>query len=103
MSYVGRSGEFDDVLEDAYLSGTVTVGTTEVEAKVGGAPLSGRELLKIQNSGNVTIYYGPTGVTTSTGIPIFKNQTVAIPVGEALNVYLISAQAGQTARVQELA
>lgn len=89
-----------DVLESSFLGGTVTVGTTEVEAKVGASRLDTRQLLTIYNASANTIYWGPTGVTTSTGQPIEKKQFVSIPAGN-IAVYLIAASAGNTAIVQE--
>lgn len=97
------SPELSDVVNEAYVTGTVTVGTTQVEAKVGGSPLAGREILVIHNSSNSTIYYGPTGVTTSTGAPLFKDQVASVPIGVNLSVFLIAGSAGNVVRVQELA
>lgn len=91
-----------DLANDGYVSGEVTVGTSAVEAKVGGSALSGREILIIYNKSNSSIFYGPSGVTTSTGIELKKNQFVSIPAGEALSVYLISGSAGNIIIVQEM-
>ena len=96
-------GQFDDVVEDGYVSGVVTVGTSAVEAKVGGSPLAGREILTIYNGSNAVIYYGPTGVTTSTGEPLEKKQRVSIPVGAAVSVFLIAGTASNDVIVQEWA
>jgi hypothetical protein len=97
------SGEFNDVLSDGYAQGIVTVGTTQVLAKVGASPLSGRENLRIYNKSNKTVYFGPTGVTTSTGEPIEKKQWINIPAGEAIGVYLITTEANQEVIVSEWA
>lgn len=91
-----------DLANDSYLSGIVTVGTTAVEAKVGGSALSGREILVIYNNSNSTIYYGPSGVTTSTGVPLQKNQFVSMPVGNGIGVFLIAGSAGNNIIVQEM-
>lgn len=103
MPINGRSGEFDDIVEDGYVSGAVTVGTSAVEAKVGGSALDGRELLTIYNDSNSIIYYGPSGVTTSTGEPLAKKQRVSIPVGSAIQVFLIAGSGGNDVIVQEWA
>lgn len=85
------------------LQGTVAVGAAAVEAKVGGAALAGRTHVRIHNKGPQTIYFGPTsGVTTATGEPLFRDQTVTVPFGAAAPVYLIAAGGGQTAIVWEL-
>lgn len=96
--------ELSDTLQNAYVAGVVSVSTTEVEAKVGVSRLSGREVLRIFNNSNTTIYFGPSGVTSSTGEPIFKNQWVNIPAGEGIGVFLITASGTATdVRIQEFA
>jgi len=94
------TNEFIDVLTDNYLNGTVTVGTSAVEAKVGTTKLQDRELLIIHNSSNNTIYHGASNVTVNTGVPIFKNQTVYIAAQQS--VYLIASSSNNTVVVQEL-
>ena len=96
------SGDRSDVNESAFVSGAVTVGVTEVEAKVGGSPLAGRQLLSITNNSAKDIFYGPTGVTTATGDVLKKGgQYIVLPVGPGVSVFLISADAGLNVRVQE--
>lgn len=95
--------EFSDVLQDGYVTGTVSVGTSETQAKVGSNPLSGRELLYIENRSSNTIYYGPSGVTTSNGARLFKDQFVFLPVGQGVLVFLIAGSSGNTVVVQEMA
>lgn len=97
--------DFADVLEDGYVSAVITVGTSQVEAKVGASRQSGRELLYIENQSNVTIYYGPSGVTTSgstKGSTLLKDQFVFLPIGNQA-VYLIAGSAGNSILVQEMA
>ena len=96
--------ELSDVDNDAYLSVNVSVTSTQVEAKVGANRLSGREMVMIQNKGSKTLYYGPSGVTTTTGMPLEKDQYVALPIGDSVGVFLICAGGDTaTAIVQELA
>ena len=96
------SGDRADVNEIGYVSGPVTVGVTEVEAKVGGSALAGRQLLTITNNSIKDIYYGPSGVTITTGDVLKKGgQYVSLPVGPGVSVFLISADAGLNVRVQE--
>lgn len=100
---ISLSSEYSDVLSDAYVAGVISVSTSEIEAKVGASRLSGRETLRIYNNSNITIYFGPTGVTSSTGEPIFKNQWVNIPIGD-IAVYLITASGtASDVRIQEFA
>lgn len=97
--------ELSDVLNDAYVSGVVSVGTSAVEAKVGGSPLATRERLVIYNDSNKTVYWGPSSVTISgstKGIPLGSGQMVMIPAGANLSVYLVSDSLSNNVIVQEL-
>lgn len=100
---INESSEFSDVVTDNYVSGAISVSTTQTEAKVGGSRLSGRECLRIYNNSTTTIYFGPTGLTSSTGEPIYKGQGVTIMVGD-IGVYLLTASGtASDVRIQELA
>jgi hypothetical protein len=94
--------EFSDVLSDNYVGGAISVTTSQIEAKVGASRLAGREYLMIHNNGTQTIFFGPSGVTTSNGIPILKNQSAGFPAGD-LGVFVVSASGMQDVRVQEFA
>lgn len=95
--------ELSDVVNQSYVAGSISVTTTQIEAKVGGSRLSGRETLRIFNNSNTTIYFGPTGLTSATGEPVFKNQWVNIPAGDQLGVFLITASGtASDVRIQEL-
>jgi hypothetical protein len=95
--------EFSDVVNTAYVQAAVTVGTSAVVAKVGATNLDGRqEILIYSKETNDVIYFGPTGVTTATGIPLQPGETANFPFGDAINLYLISASAGNSVIVQEL-
>lgn len=96
-----EGGEFNDVLNDNYLSGVVTVQTTETELKVGGSRLSGRELLTVYNKSNSSIYVGPSGVTTTTGIEVEKGQLGYFPYGDNIAVYAVVASGTADVVVQE--
>lgn len=101
MSGIIESSDRIDVNESAYVTGTITVGTSVIEAKVGTERLGSRQYLSIHNHGPHTIFVGPEGVTTSTGRPLFVDQSIDIPIGN-LSVCLISAHANNTVVVQEL-
>lgn len=102
MSGLNNTGEYSDVLQDGYVSGALTVTTTEIEAKVGGARLALREAITITNQGPGSIWYGPTGVTPSTGEELKKDQTVSLPLGD-IGIFLIKDVSSATAIVQEFA
>lgn len=76
-----NNSEYSDVLEDVILQGVVTVGTTQTELKVGASVESEREVVRVYNKSNSTIYVGPNGVTTITGEPLKKNGFMELPIG----------------------
>lgn len=84
------------------VEGFITVGTSAIEAKVGGSPLAGRRSLTVYNGGTALLYWGYTpGVTIASGTPIFKKQQAVWTVGPNQSVYLISSVAGNNIRVTE--
>jgi hypothetical protein len=106
MTILGGTGsqQISIVLDSSYISGPISVSTTAVEAKVGASPLAARESLLIYNPGPRTIYYGPAGVTTSTGFPLAVGQTLQLAVGSTVSVFLVTTSGDSiSVRVQELA
>ena len=101
MSGIIESSDRIDVNESVYVTGTITVGTSLVEAKVGAERLSNRQFVSIHNYGPNTVYVGPDGVTTANGRPLFVDQSIDIPLGN-LGVYIVAEQANNTVVVQEL-
>lgn len=74
--------------------GTISVGTTAVEAKVGASVEESRKVVTIQPMGN-KVYYGlDSSVTTATGTRIFKNQILELNYYETVSIWLISDDAG---------
>ena len=114
LTALSTDGDRADLLSDAYrrvyindapnISAAcvaVSVGTSE--AALPAANLAGRTRMLVQNNGNVSIYVGPTGVTTATGIEVSKGSTLALEAGQAINLFAISTLAAQDVRVFELA
>lgn len=67
-----------------------SVTTSAAEALGAGSILVNRKSLTVTPT-NGTVYWGfSNAVTTSTGTPIFKNQTMSWAIGSALHVYLIA-------------
>jgi hypothetical protein len=101
---ISYSGNRADVLESSYLTGTLAVSITQVEAKVGVSALAERQLLIIQNKGANSVYIGPTGVTSTTGFKLEKNAYITMAISGDISVFLI-CEAAQSATVviQELA
>lgn len=81
MGIEDGNGEFNDVLEDIILQAVVTIGTTETELAVSGSPDPDREVVRVYNSSNQTIFVGPAGVTASTGEPLRRRQSMEMPIG----------------------
>ena len=93
-----------NITNDGGIQGVLTVGTSAVEAKIGGSPLTDRVSLTVYNDSDALIYFGfDNTVTTATGTPIFKKQLVAFDVGPDTSVYLIAGAASKDARITESA
>jgi hypothetical protein len=99
---ITTSSEFSDVLSDNYVAGAITVTTSQTEAKVGGSRLIGREYITVYNNSSQTIYFGPSGVTTSSGTPLEKGQTAGFPAGD-IGIFLIVSGGTANVRIQEWA
>lgn len=93
-----------DSSNTSYVGGNITVGTTQVLAAANGTSNSSdrQNILLYNRSTTVTVYFGPTGVTTSTGIPVPPQAMVTINVGPGVDMYLIAGSAGNTVTVQEI-
>lgn len=99
-----RDPDRHDVNDISYTSTVITVGTSQVEVKVGGTRNALRQRVLIYNDSSSICYYGPTGVTISgstKGVPIFKKQVATIPIGDVA-LYLICDGADNNFIVQEL-
>jgi len=92
-----------DSLTGPGVQGTLTVGTTAVELKVGGSVLADRKTAGLDNDSNSILYWGYTNaVTTSTGRRIFKNQNDAEwDVSDGASIWLIAGSAGNVIRISE--
>jgi hypothetical protein len=71
-------------------TGAIVVGTTAVEAKIGGSRFDDRKILIIQPMDNPIYWSYDSGVTTSTGHYLPEGALVYISTGELLPVYLIA-------------
>lgn len=104
MSGLSYDPELSDVERDSYISGSVSVTSVAIEAKVGASRLTGREVITVLNKGSNRIYYGPSGVTTTTGSVLEKNQFLSMSLGDSLALFLVCASGeSATAIVQEIA
>ena len=92
----------EEFLDSNYVSGSKSVGTTEVLACVSTSNMAGREVLYIENLGPQKVYYGPTGISVSNSAELAKGQYVKIKANEKLNIYVIAAQTDNTVIIQEI-
>ena len=99
---INESGNNAEVV-GSLVQGLVAVTSSQIEAKVGASRQSGRQMLRIYNGSNAIVYFGPTGVTTSTGEPIEKKQWVNIPASDTLALFLIAASGTNNVIVSEWA
>lgn len=82
----------------------ITVGTSQVRATVSGsAPNANRKRLKIKPNKNNTgaIFYGGTGLTTSTGMEIIGPDGIILDY-DASDYYLISDTGSQVVEILEV-
>ena len=83
--------EVADILNVAGQYRAQSVTTSAAEALGAATILANRKSLTITPT-NGTVYWGfSNAVTTTTGTPIFKNQTMAFAIGPSLHVYVIAA------------
>jgi hypothetical protein len=80
-------------------TGVITVGTSAVEAKVGASALSARIYIALQAKDTGIFMGTSSAVTTSTGLEIFKDQTLLIPANSS--IWLIASAASKTVRIIE--
>ena len=85
------------------LEGSLSIGTTPVELKVGSTIKSDRTSASLFNNSTVTIYWGYTNsVTVSTGTPIYASQFVCWEVEFDNTIFLVAATNGNDVRITEV-
>lgn len=78
-----------DTTNTTGVQGAISVGTSAVEAKVGGSALTNRKSVTVCPTNGV-VYFGYTNaVTTSSGTPITAGNI--LPFGSSVSVWLIAA------------
>lgn len=114
LSAVSAAGDKANLASDLYrrifvndapnismTAASVSVGLTEVALPA--SALAGRTRIMIQNKGDKSIYLGPTGVTTASGIEVSKGGTFTMELGQAIALFGISSAAAQDVRVVQFA
>jgi hypothetical protein len=106
-NFVGATSNNDlmvtDVPNTSGLYGTISVGTTPVELKVGAVALANRKIITVQPKGTGVFFGYDASVTTATGSELFKNQTLIVPAGGLITVYLVASAGTVDVRIGELA
>lgn len=92
-----------DIIEVGIISGSITVGASSIEAKVGANRLENRKSIIITNLGNGVLYWGDSSVAVNSGTPIYKNQDIELKISANVAVYLISTQSNTDVRIVEMA
>ena len=94
-----------DLFDLSYVAAAITVGVTEVAARVGGSNLANRKLLVITNLNAGNIFFGPTGVvgSTSTAARLVRDQFRAVSLGPGVTLFLIRSGGSGIVYVEEFA
>lgn len=82
--------ESNALLNIDFLQTNISITTLEVEAKVGVTRLDCRKSVRIYNGSDRDIFWGPSGVSSTTGEPLRKRQSVTIAAGPYLAVFIVS-------------
>ena len=86
----------------AMLANAETVGTSAAQIIDGGDELASRKYVMLYNNSNKAMYIGPSGVTVSTGFPLFPGSMLEARIGAAVDVYAIGDGAGLNMRALQL-
>lgn len=100
-TYGGDDSVVSDILDAGGVQSGITVGTSAVEVKVGASKLANRKLVTAQPKANGVFWGYTSGVTTSSGTELFKDQVLAIAASETTEVWLIASTAGNNVRITE--
>ena len=98
----GEEISTSDILDGGGEQDVLTIGTSASLGAIGGTNRVNRKYVIFQ-AHDRDIYYGfDNTVTTSTGVKLFKDQVIMIPVGENTDIYFIATAAGKELRIQEV-
>ena len=105
-NYVGATTNNDLMVVDTPNTeatyGALTVTTSAQEVKVGASALTNRKLITIQPKGTGIFFGFSNAVTTANGTELFKDQTLIIPVGQNVSVWVIGTAGSVSVRIGEL-
>jgi hypothetical protein len=90
-----------DIIRKEILDGSLTIGTTATEVKVGSQRLENRKFVFIYNNSNRKIYWGTTGVTVNNGSIIDKGEERIIRVDHNVPIFILSDFTNINVRIKE--
>lgn len=79
-----------------------TVGVAAAAIIDGADELAARKYVFIYNNGSKQAYVGASGVTTANGFPVPPGSILEARIGDAVDVFMIAAAAGQDVRTMQL-
>lgn len=92
-----------DIVDTSGIYGTLTVGTSPVQVKVGGSNLSSRKLITLDNTSNVTLFWGyDNSISTTTYAGrFFKDQQGSWAIGPNVSIWVVAGSAGNSVHISE--
>lgn len=114
LTAVSANNDRADLLSDdfrrVWINDSPNVGAEATAVSVGtlatslpATPLTGRRRMIIQNQSAQSIWVGDTGVTTTTGLELTKRASMALEIGDDVDIQAIVASGTSDVRVFELA
>ena len=105
LQEAGKKRAFVSSIErfDVMEFGRVSVTTSQIALHVGGAALTNRRGILVQNLGTGSIYVGKTGVLTTTGFKIAPETSMWFAASEAVGLFAIAAAGTQDVGLMEVA
>lgn len=79
-----------------------TVGTSAAQILDGADELADRKWMYLYNNANKAMYIGPSGVSTSSGFPLFPGSMLELRIGAAVDVYAIGDGSSLNMRTMQL-
>jgi hypothetical protein len=79
-----------------------SVGTSAAQILDGADELAARKYVMLYNNGNRTVFIGETGVTVTSGFPVFPGSILEARVGAAVDLFMISQSGTQDIRTLQL-
>lgn len=86
------------------ISATLTPTSTTVGVTATLLPataLAGRRSVVVHNSGSVTVFLGPSSVTTANGLPIAPNEKISLDINASVLLYGIVSSGSADVRTLE--